>query len=107
MQGWLAIRGAVIISWTARDQCPGWLVERSSGVGWLVISVLVEQSSGVGWLVKVTHSLIVCCVVSNGLRSSRLEPVRFLSLQQKHPLNSAVANEDLKKKRKCLQVAVA
>ena len=35
--GWLAIRGAVIISWMARDQCPGWLVERSSGVGWLVI----------------------------------------------------------------------
>ena len=49
--GWLAIRGAVIISWIARDQCPGWLVERSSGVGWLVISVLVEQSSSVGWLV--------------------------------------------------------
>ena len=51
MQGWLAIRGAVIISWMARDRCPGWLVERSSGVGWLVISVLVEQSSSVGWLV--------------------------------------------------------
>ena len=48
----------------ARDQCPGWLVERSSGVGWLVISVLVEQPSSVGWLVKVTHSVIVCCVVS-------------------------------------------
>ena len=51
--GWLAIRGAVIISWMARDQCPGWLVERSSGVGWLVISVLVEhchisRSIGVG-----------------------------------------------------------
>ena len=72
----------------------GRLVERSSGVGWLVISVFVERSSGVGWLVKVTHSLIVCCVVSNGLR---LEPVRFLSSQQEHPLNSAVANEDLKK----------
>ena len=25
--GWLAIRGAVIISWMARDLCPGWLVE--------------------------------------------------------------------------------
>jgi hypothetical protein len=47
--GWLAIRGAVIISWMARDQCPGWLVERSSSVGWLV---------------KVTHIVIVCCVVS-------------------------------------------
>ena len=35
--GWLAIRGAVIISWMARDRCPGWLVERSSGVGWLAI----------------------------------------------------------------------
>ncbi len=34
----------------ARDQCPGWLVERSSGVGWLVISALVVQSSSVGWL---------------------------------------------------------
>ena len=45
------ISEAVIISWMARDRCPGWLVERSSGVGWLVISVLVEQSSTVGWLV--------------------------------------------------------
>ena len=53
MQGWLAIRGAVIISWMARDRCPGWLFERSSGVGRLVIIVLVvfvEQSSIVGWL---------------------------------------------------------
>ena len=70
--GWHAITGAVI-SWMTRDRCPGWLVERSSCVGWLV---------------KVLHSLIVCCVVSNGLR---LEPVRFLSSQQEHPLNSAVA----------------
>ena len=46
-----------------------------------------EQSSSVGWLVNVTHSFIVCFVVSTGLR---LEPVRFLSSQQEHPLNSAV-----------------
>ena len=31
------ISGAVIKSRMARDQCPGWLVERSSGVGWLAI----------------------------------------------------------------------
>ena len=47
VQGWLVIRGAVIISWMARDRCPDWLVERSSGVGWLVISVFVERSSDV------------------------------------------------------------
>ncbi len=53
-----------------------------------------KRSSSVGLLVKVTHNFIVCCVVSNGLR---VEPVRFLSSQQEHPLNSAVANKDLKK----------
>ena len=57
-----------------------------------------KQSSSVGWLVKVTHSFIVCCVVSNGLR---LEPVRFLSSQQKDHLNSAVANEDKRKMNIC------
>ena len=41
--GWLAIRGAFIISWMARDRRPGWLVERSSSVvGWLVKSRIVS-----------------------------------------------------------------
>ena len=74
---------------------PGRLVERSSGrMARDPCVCCFEQSSSVGWLVKVTHSFIVCCVVSYGLR---LELVRFLSLQQEHPLNSAAANEDLKK----------
>ena len=40
--GWLAIRGAVIISWMARDRCPGWLVEQwHEIIGFVVESVVI------------------------------------------------------------------